>query len=337
MATRRFRDCLYRVGGDGTWTLIGPVGQEEKAEDEKVPREEPRRDPFPALAAPPVDLKDGMYRFLRAVDGDTLVVLPPPELKGWLMDIHVRLYGLETPELWAPHGREYRDYLQQLCEIDAKSSLYVLWERRSLRDRYSGFPRSSFQRGIGHVFLPSPGGQFVYVNGVMHLLPLSSFTRNKRSLLRGGAMVPALPRHLAPTECARTLRLDPAATSPTMSRLLGMSPPRCLITFDRLPTLDPRMPEFVANAKELHSHRPACPISYWLRETHSPQFYRNLVDQKLSAFDAVLRALRVWSRMAGGLNRGTAANSPNQTVQRTGASRSAQEPNRTSPAAGSRR
>src|SRR5258708_389050 len=44
---------------------------------------------FHALAE--VNFADDAYRFVRAIDGDTIVVEPPRQLARWLKDVHVRL------------------------------------------------------------------------------------------------------------------------------------------------------------------------------------------------------------------------------------------------------
>ena len=45
-----------------------------------------------------VNFEDREYRLLRVNDGDTLEVLPPDELKSWMRDVHIRLYGVDAPE-----------------------------------------------------------------------------------------------------------------------------------------------------------------------------------------------------------------------------------------------
>jgi hypothetical protein len=150
---------------------------------------------LPALAR--LDFDDDYYTFLRAIDGDTIVVEPPRALSRWMNDIHVRLYGLETPELWEERGIEYRGYLEELCKIDARGRLMIVWERERLGTNYGGFPLTNFERGIGHIFFRGNGRVHYYVNGLMHLLKYSSLKRAGRTLLRGWRLIRDLDLMLA--------------------------------------------------------------------------------------------------------------------------------------------
>ena len=74
-----------------------------------------------------VRLHDDKYRLERVIDGDTLVVKPPSELRDWVRNIRVRLYGVDTPESSDPSGSLYTDVLRKLCQLDS-GALDIVWE-----------------------------------------------------------------------------------------------------------------------------------------------------------------------------------------------------------------
>jgi len=149
------------------------------------------------LALVRVNLRDERYKLLRVIDGDTLVVGPPQELTSWVNDIHVRLYGVDTPELNQTTGPVYKKILEHLCR---KGEVQIIWERERLGTNYAGFPLSSFGRGVGNVFvilepLKEPfawsGSHFyqqnavLYVNALLASLPHVTLERDGKRLLRG--------------------------------------------------------------------------------------------------------------------------------------------------------
>ena len=142
-----------------------------------------------------IDFEDDFYRFIRATSGDTIVVHPPNQLSRWMKEVHARLYGLHIPELNAEVEDIYQKYLEELCAIDGDRRLMILWEREQKGTTYGGFPLSSFERGIGHVFIQADARhEFLYVNGLMQLFRHTSSLQNDRSLLRGAHRVKALLR-----------------------------------------------------------------------------------------------------------------------------------------------
>jgi hypothetical protein len=247
----------------------------------------PTPKPLPPSMAAPIDFRDGAYAFLRAVDGDTIVVEAPSALRGWVKDVRVRLYGVETPELWESRGIDYREHLEELCRIDAQRLLHVVWERRRLNTQYEGFPESSFEREIGHVFFRNYNGRFLYVNGLIHLLPHATYFRDERILLRGRRYLPYF--HYTEEFCDRclaplTLSDD---VSPTLREIASLQPPTCLLEFTSLPTLDPRRgidSSFLDNC--------CCAAQEWMYS-----HFRDAIErQRLSLFDVLLAALYRWRR-----------------------------------------
>lgn len=210
---------------------------------------------LPAISSPIIfrsallarlDFGDDYYRFIRAIDGDTIVVAPPAPLLKWMKDIHVRLYGLETPELWTQHGPKYRDHLEELCAVDASRRLMIVWERERPSTNCGGFPLATFERGIGHVFYREANGRYIYVNGLMHLLKHSSLDRDGKNLLRGRRHM-ELPITLPWSGRCPSWQCRTENSSNTLRTILRLGPPACLVTYAHIPSLDPRDPNFVEN------------------------------------------------------------------------------------------
>lgn len=44
-----------------------------------------------------INFSDRGYKLQRVIDGDTIIVDPPPKLNDYMKDIRVRLYGIDTP------------------------------------------------------------------------------------------------------------------------------------------------------------------------------------------------------------------------------------------------
>ena len=133
----------YRIGSEGYLNRL----RDKKAKLRALKGIQRINDPEVLKALARVNFGDGIYEFVRAIDGDTIVVLPPQELRAWIKDIHVRLYGIETPELWEELGKDYRNHLEDLCAKDGLSQLFIVWERERPGTTYGGFPLTSF--GLG--------------------------------------------------------------------------------------------------------------------------------------------------------------------------------------------
>jgi len=244
---------------------------------------------FKPLAAP-VDFRDDSYRFLRAIDGDTIIVGAPKELSGWVQDIRVRLYGLEVPEMHEGQvGERYRRRLEELCSIDAKGILHIVWEREALGTKYPGFPKHSFEREIGHVFFRMEDGRFVYINGLMHLLPESTYFANSNGKFLLRMSRSTLHKLRFRNEfCERCTRPFPLLhnASPTLQNIATLNPPNCLLVFPRLPSLDPRSGingSFLGNC--------SC-VANWVEQP----FVQMIKQQKISLFDWHLLNLFRWRR-----------------------------------------
>jgi len=244
-----------------------------------------------------LDFEDDYYRFIRAIDGDTIVVEPPRQLLRWMKNVHVRLYGLETPELWEDLGPEYQRCLEELCLVDANRRLMIVWERERLGTNYEGYPLSTFDRGVGHVFLNGGNGRYYYVNALMHLLKYSSLEREGKSLLRGRRIIEALPLSLAyHGPCATTIEPPTNEPSATFQRISAMRPPVCLLTYPRLPSLDPRREDFGALIMGAirRGWQTGCPFQECLLH-HSEAIVPQIAAQSASPFDLPLAEISMWA------------------------------------------
>jgi hypothetical protein len=253
---------------------------------------------FHALAR--INFRDEYYRFIRAIDGDTIVVAPPPALQEWMSDLHVRLYGLETPELWQQYGAEYRTHLEELCAIDANGHLMIIWERERLGTNYEGFPLATFERGVGHVFYKGEDNRFVYINGLMHVLKHSSLARGGKSLLRGRRHL-QLPNRLAWSGSCPSWPTHGENSSATLRAILEIGPPACLLTYSQVPSLDPRDPAFeekILSAMR-ENWRFGCPLEDQMR-LDNDALRTQVLRQHVSPFDVPLTYASAWVASFGG-------------------------------------
>lgn len=143
-----------------------------------------------------VNLHDESYIFMRAIDGDTLEVQPPDALRDWMHDVHIRLYGIDAPETNDALGPAYTELLGRLCRNSAKSQLSIIWERERPGTEYSEFPRTSFERGVGNIFIKIDN-YLLYVNSFLAMLPHVHTNRGGRDLIRG-RLRPKEALHLIP-------------------------------------------------------------------------------------------------------------------------------------------
>ncbi len=243
-----------------------------------------------------INFGDDYYRFIRAIDGDTIVVKPPSALQQWMKDIHVRLYGLETPELWTEHGPDYRDHLEELCAVDANGRLMIVWERERIGTNYEGYPLATFERGIGHVFYREHGDRYVYINGLMHLLRHSSLKREGKSLLRGRRHVNTPITLPWDGRCPSWQEHGERQPSKTLQTILALGPPACLLTYADIPSLNPRDENFAdkINLVMRDNWKFGCPIENALHRDKDLMLERERAQQ-VSPFDIPLAYVSAWA------------------------------------------
>jgi len=131
-----------------------------------------------------VNLRNETYQVKRVIDGDTLSVSPPRGLEDWMKDVRVRLYGIDTPEQSEKLGPFYTELLERLCSIN-DGRVHIIWEREGTGTEYEGFPRTSFERGIGHVFIDVPSERVLYVNSFLAMFSDVNIKRGQKKLVRG--------------------------------------------------------------------------------------------------------------------------------------------------------
>jgi len=148
---------------------------------DKQVTEQAEQDFSAALAR--VNFEDRDYKLIRVIDGDTLVIHPPKELMGWMRDVHIRLYGVDAPESNTELGPTYTAILEKLCLLD-EGRLHVVWERERRGTGYAGYPTTSFERGIGNLFVDIGDGLLLYINAILASLPDVQIERNSKKLVR---------------------------------------------------------------------------------------------------------------------------------------------------------
>jgi len=142
-----------------------------------------------------VNFEDRDYRLMRVIDGDTLEVRPPEELMRWMRDVHIRLYGVDTPESNTELGPTYTAILEKLCRLN-EGRLHVVWERERRGTEYAGYPTSSFERGIGNLFVDIGDDFLLYINAILASLPDVQIERSKKGLVRAARHLREWPHPL---------------------------------------------------------------------------------------------------------------------------------------------
>ena len=246
-----------------------------------------------------VDFEDDWYSLSRVIDGNTITVRPTLHFSASMKDIYVCLYGVVTPDLLTENALRCKNFLEDLCSVDASGKLMIVWERELLGRSYEGYPRDSSEGSlIGHVFFQVAGGEYVYVNGLMQLLRHCSPDEEDNSSSCGYHMVPYNnPAQLWNVSCTCRLLDESCPRSDALGQIDDMHPPRCLLRLEQLPHLDPRQGGMYIDDK-LTSRaikERGCPfdgpIKQQLRELSN-----EISTQRLSPFDLSLSYLNMWAR-----------------------------------------
>ncbi len=99
---------------------------------------------------------------VRVIDGDTVVLLVAQGFYA-RQEVHVRIAGLNAPELDEPGGQEAR-----LRLVDALGWLTVGWPLRvATRQVKSGTETMSFARYVADLYVLDGGGNLVNVRDVL--------------------------------------------------------------------------------------------------------------------------------------------------------------------------
>ena len=257
-------------------------------------------DTLPAGTLPAhVDFEDDWYWLSHVIDGNTIAVRPALHFSASMKDIYVRLYGVVTSNLLTDKALKCKNYLQDLCRVDAGGRLRIVWERELLGTSYEGYPRDSSEGSwIGHVFFQVAGGEYVYVNGLMRLL-LHCFPDQADSGLSSGYHI--LPysnsAQLGNVSCTCHLLDESYPRSDTLGLIDEINPPRCLLRLKQLPLLDPRRGGMYIDDK-LTSRaikERGCPFDGPMQQ-QLRELSNDINMQRLSPFDLSLSFLDMWAR-----------------------------------------
>ena len=141
-----------------------------------------------------INLRNGAYKFIRAIDGDTIVVEPPEELlKCGAKDIRLRLYGIDAPEKTTKGWERSKDFLETIITINGKE-VYIIWEREREGTQYQYYPKSSFDRGVGHLFVKHNKNLLFYLNAAILGLEEVKITREGKDLISARKTLDTLNR-----------------------------------------------------------------------------------------------------------------------------------------------
>lgn len=189
---RRRLDQLLAQDG-----LLGLTGEVRGILDDVAQRVAEKAAEQFQLALARVNFEDREYTLLRVIDGDAIVVRPPEELMRWMQDVHIRLYGVDAPESNTERGPTYTAILEKLCRLN-EGRLHIVWERERATTNYAGYPTTSFERGIGNLFVDMGDGYLLYINAILASLPDVRIERRTRSLIRAARHLRNWPRPLWP-------------------------------------------------------------------------------------------------------------------------------------------
>lgn len=249
------------------------------------------------LACQRINLRDQRYPFMRAIDGDTLELHPPDELKEWMRDVHIRLYGIDTPERNEDQGPAYTSLLERLCRNCAGGNLSVIWERERGGTEYAGYPRTSFERGIANIFF-SLDEKVIYLNALLAMLPHVKTRRSNGDLIRGRRWLENLRlpyRGHCPNEvpgviieAIRTTELAPI--SPGLPACLYTFPPEIIPASARSPR---EVWEIVSGSIRTYS----CPFA--APGIPEQEIMAHIDEERISPFDIPLILASEWRQAMG--------------------------------------
>ncbi len=137
-----------------------------------------------AIYCSKINFSDEGYKLRRIIDGDTISVDPPVELKRWMKDINVRLYGVDTPELKTKRGDFYRKFLIEILESNNYRKIIIIWDREKSTNIYGNFPTNSFLRSHGNLFLEYDD-RLIYLNSLLLMLPEVATYYKSTNLIKG--------------------------------------------------------------------------------------------------------------------------------------------------------
>ncbi len=251
------------------------------------------------FAASRVNFRDRGYKLIKVIDGDTISVEPPSELKIWLNDIIVRLYGIDAPEIDTKKGKLYKDILKDILDQSNYKKIIIIWDREKPTNKYSGFPTNSFIRSNGNIFLEFDD-RLIYLNSLLLMLPEVLTYYNKNNLIKGRRYLKRiLDDYNHSFEC---ISEKPKFIQESFQNLIEEvnftwinNIPLCLVSFPlEFVQYDSESPISLLNKIIESVKKTKCPF-YFLQEILEDDSAHNKInDHKINPFDIILLATEKW-------------------------------------------
>jgi len=249
-----------------------------------------------------INFSDRGYQLQRVIDGDTIIVDPPPELNDYMKDIRVRLYGIDTPEPRFKNGKLIRDYLKAIFEELDYKKIIIIWDREKENTYYEGFPTSSFERDVGNVFIEI-NNKFLYLNALLLIYPDVSSNINSKDLMKGRKYLRDIIEpfnHYIKCNCDYDFLNGVEEISHRFFEDYELIHwiPLCLICFNKSILKDLRSSSIVIFKeiiKSLKEYR--CPFYYLSDTLEHKEILKKIESNKINPFDLILLAAENWKKL----------------------------------------
>lgn len=249
-----------------------------------------------------INFSDRGYKLQRVIDGDTIIVDPPPKWKDDMKDIRVRLYGIDTPELSSKKGELFKGFLIALFEELDYKKIIIFWDREKENTYYEGFPTSSFEREVGNVFIEIDN-KFFYLNALLLMYPDVSSNINIKDLIKGRKYVKDIIEpfnHYIKCSCKSEFLNGVKEISYKFFEEYELINwiPLCLIYFNKNILKELRISSkaiFEDIIKSLKEFR--CPFYYLSDVLERIEILKKIESNKINPFDLILLAAENWKKL----------------------------------------
>ncbi|KKL28982.1 hypothetical protein LCGC14_2369690 [marine sediment metagenome] len=248
-----------------------------------------------------INFSDRGYKLQRVIDGDTIIVDPPPKYLD-MKDIRVRLYGIDTPELRFKKGKLFKDFLIALFkELDYKK-IIIFWDREKENTYYEGFPTSSFEREVGNVFIEIDNN-FLYLNGLLLMYPDVSSNINNKDLIKGRKYIKDIVEpfnHYIKCNCNSEFLNGVKEISYRFFEEYELINwiPLCLIYFNKNILKELRTSSKVIFEGMINSLKEfRCPFFYLSDIMELKEILKKIESNKINPFDLILLAAENWKKL----------------------------------------
>lgn len=249
-----------------------------------------------------INYSDSGYKLQRIIDGDTIVVDPPQKYIEDMKDIRVRLYGIDAPEQRFKKGKLNKEFLTNLFRELDYSKIIIIWDREKENTNYEGYPRISFEREVGNVFIEI-NNKFLYLNALLLMYPDISSTKGDKDYIRGRKYIQDIVEpfnHYIKCSCNSDLSLD---LKDILKRLYADYDlinwiPLCLIYFNKNIITESRTSSkiiFKEIIKSLKEYR--CPFYYLSDVLEWRDILDNIERNVINPFDLILLAAENWRNL----------------------------------------